>query len=45
MRIIVSLHSEPELVKKAWSSPFGVTVASFPASSVAAGWVHWKKVL
>jgi hypothetical protein len=44
-RRMVSLASEPELVKKAWSRSPGVSSASLADSSIVGSTVHWKKLL
>ena len=45
MRTMVSLASEPELAKKKWSRPGGVSSASLRDSAATAGVVVLKKVL
>ncbi len=44
-RRMVSLASEPELVKNAWLRSAGVSSASLAASSMVGSVVHWKKLL
>lgn len=42
---MVSLASEPELLKKAWLRSPGASSASLAASRMVGSVVHWKKLL
>ncbi len=42
---MVSFASDPELVKNTRLKPGGASSHSSRASSMAGGWVHWKKLL